>query len=366
MKKILFCIPSLCGRGAEKVLVNLVNNLDKEKYDISILALFDIDTNKKYLNEYINYKAIFKKAIRGNVYWLKVFKPETLFKMMIKDDYDIIVSFLQSPVTRIVSGCEDKNVKLINWIHTEVKNINDFSRVYRNREEFEKCFKKFNMTVFVSKIAKKAFEEKSKIEIPSCVKYNIVEDDVIKEKAEEITDIVFDSRKINLISVGGLSKEKGYDRLLRVYKKLLEKNLNLHLYILGSGKEKQNLNNYIEKNNLQKYVDLLGYKENPYKYVKQSDLFVCSSYREGYSTAVTEALILGIPVITTECSGMEELLDNGKYGLITDNSEEGLYNGLLSILTNKALLDKYKRLAIERSSYFNMEKNLKEIEELFD
>ena len=135
--------------------------------------------------------------------------------------------------------------------------------------------------------------------------------------------------------MGGLVQQKGYDRLLRIYNNIVKKEKNIHLYILGEGNQRKELEKYIRNNNLGDKVTLLGYKENPYKYVKKADLFVCSSYYEGYSTAVTEALIVGTPVITTLCSGMQELLDNGTYGMIVENNEESLYNGLKKLINDK-------------------------------
>src|SRR5699024_6359779 len=158
---------------------------------------------------------------------------------------------------------------------------------------------------------------------------------------------------------------KGYDRLLPIFNDLVSENKELHLYILGEGHLEQKIDKYIKENNLDDNVTMLGYKDNPYKYVKQADLFVCSSYAEGFSTAVTESLLVGTPVITTRVSGMEEMLgSNNEYGLIVDNEEEALYEGLKTILNDKKILDYYKKKAEERASFFDTEKTVKEVEKL--
>ena len=160
--------------------------------------------------------------------------------------------------------------------------------------------------------------------------------------------------------------QKGYDRLLKIHKELLEEGYKYSLYILGQGSERKRLGEYIKNNNIKEYTYLLGYDENPYKFLKNSDFFVCSSYREGYSTAVTEATILGIPVITTLCSGMNEILDNGKYGIIVDNNEKALKEAIKNFLDNPKEIEKYKKLAQERSEFFKIDSQIKEIEELFE
>ena len=91
MKKVLFFIPNLMHGGAEKVLVNLVNNLDRMKYDITVYTLFDEGVNKKYLKDDISYRYFLKKIFKGNSIILKLFKPEFLYKHIIKDKYDVIV-----------------------------------------------------------------------------------------------------------------------------------------------------------------------------------------------------------------------------------------------------------------------------------
>lgn len=96
------------------------------------------------------------------------------------------------------------------------------------------------------------------------------------------------------------------------------------------------------------------------------DIIVCSSRVEGYSTAVTEALILKIPVITTDCPGMKELLGNDEYGLITENNTESLYKGLKMILSDKSIFKLYEEKVKERSGYFSIKKQIEQYDNLFN
>ena len=111
----------------------------------------------------------------------------------------------------------------------------------------------------------------------------------------------------------------------------------------------------------------LGYQTNPYKYVSKCDLFVCASHAEGFSTAATEALIVGTPVCTVEVSGMKEMLgENNEWGVVTENSEEALYQGIKSLLDDPALLANYKKKATERSKVFSTENTVRAAEEMFE
>ena len=116
---------------------------------------------------------------------------------------------------------------------------------------------------------------------------------------------------------------------------------------------------------MENIVSLPGFTPNPYSIIKGHDLFVCSSRAEGYSTAVTEALILGLPVITTDCSGMRELLgENNEYGVVVQNDEESLYNGIKKFLENKSYLEFYTTKAIERGKKFSLTSLMNEIEDI--
>ena len=169
-----------------------------------------------------------------------------------------------------------------------------------------------------------------------------------------------------IISLGSLIDVKGYDRLLKVASRLKDDGFTFNLYILGNGPKKNELNRFIENERLSTFVSLLGYQENPYPFLKLSDIYVCSSYAEGYNTAITEALVLGKPVVSTECSGVKEQLgENNEWGICVENSEEGLYNGLKQML-NPEIRDYYKKQAAIRGRDFTLEKSMNEIYHLIE
>ena len=367
MKKILFLIPNLAHGGAEKVLVNLVNNLDKTQFDVTVQTLFDVGVNRKYLNSNIRYIGGYKRMPRGNSHIMKVFSPKKLYTHFIKENYDVIVSYLEGPTARIVSGCTNKNTKLISWIHIEQHTKRLASKSFRNYSEALKCYLRFDRTICVSDTVKNDFQTLFNLNNPVDVLYNTNESaEIIKKSNEKVEDVTFDDQVFNLISVAKIVPSKGYDRLMRVHKKLMENGIKNHVYILGIGEEQEKYEKYLKENELEKTFTFLGYRDNPYKYVKNADLYVCSSRREGFSTAVTEALIVGTPVVSTDCSGTYELLGyNNEYGIVTENNEESLYNGIYKILTQKGLLKFYKAQAKERGKKFSTEKTVRAVEDMF-
>lgn len=366
MTKVLFLIPNLAHGGAEKVLVNLANNMDKTKFDVTVQTLFDVGVNRQYLNSDVKYIGVFKRMPRGNTYVMKLFSPEKLYKYFIRDDYDIIVSYLEGPTARIVSGCTNPNTKLVSWIHIEQHTKELASKSFRSYKEALDCYSKFDRTVCVSDTVKDDFESIFDTKKPVEVLYNTNESEKIKKLSDEqVDDVDFSKDTINIISVAKIVPSKGYDRLMKIHKKLIEKNIKNHIYILGIGEEKEKYEKYLTENNLTDTFTFLGYRDNPYKYVKKADLYVCSSRREGFSTAVTEALIVGTPVVSTNCSGAYELLgENNEYGIVTENNEDALYEGIKKMLTTPNLFEAYAAKAKERGKAFSTEKTVKAVEEM--
>lgn len=368
MKKVLFLIPTLGHGGAEKVLVNLANNLDKSKYDVTVQSVFDEGVNKQFLNKDVKYRYNFKKIIRGNVRLFALFSPQMLYKSFIKEKYDIIVSYLEGITARIASGCTDKDTKLISWIHCKIDTPKKASVGFRNFKEAKSCYESYDYTACVSEMVMNYFVETMSFTKKIGVVYNTIEtDEIIKKSTEPVDDIQFSDDCVNICSVGKITAIKGFERLTAIHKRLRDENIKTKFYILGVGEEQRNLEEYLKENGLEETFIFLGYKTNPYKYIKKCDLYVCSSYSEGFSTAVTESLIVGTPVVTTLCSGMQEQLGyNNEYGIVTENNEEALYQGVKKIITEEGCLEYYADKALQRGRRFNKEITVKAVEDMFE
>lgn len=363
--KILFLIHDLGRGGAEKVLVNLVNNMDQKKFDITVMSLFGGGVNEQFLKPHIKYQAVFPRTIPGNSHLMKLFSARALHRWFIKDTYDIEVSYLEGPSARIVSGCSSPDTKLVSWIHVEQHTMQRLAKSFRNESEARKCYDRFDQTICVSQFVKNDFCQILNYQKPCRVLYNTVESDDIMAHAAEPAHEIQDDGCIRAIAVGTLKESKGYERLLRIFKRLLDENIRVHLYILGEGLLRDKLMDYVRTNSLEGQITFLGYQTNPYKYVAKCDLFVCSSFSEGFSTAATESLIVGTPVCTVDVSGMKEMLgENNEYGVVTDNTEEALYQGIKKLLEDPALLAQYRVKAEERGKYFSTKETVQAVEEM--
>lgn len=367
MKKILFFINTLGTGGAEHVLVDIVNNLNPQKFDITIKTIYDINVYKNELNDNIKVESFYKtkknkfidKVFRKFLY-LKImhYSNKKLYKMFIKDKYDIEVAFLEGLPTKILSASPNKDSKKIAWVHTDLKNNTESYMFFKSLDEHKNTYKKYNEIYCVSDESKDAFYDVFNFKKNVYVLYNIIDKQKILTKSLEDAKL---SDKFNIINVGRLTHQKGHIRLLNAYKNALSKiKKETHLYIIGDGPEKEKIELEIKKLNLSNNVTMLGRQDNPYKYVKNSNLYVCSSYAEGYSLVIMEALTLGIPVITTECAGMKQILNNGEFGLITENNDKSFEKDLIKIINNDKVLNNYQEKI--KKNYSNYNKGIEKIE----
>lgn len=365
-KKILFCMFRFYKGGTEKIAINLMNNLDKEKYDITLITLFADGGYENLLDKDIKKKSLLKKRIRGVSRLLTFIPGHIIYKLLVKDKYDVEIAVGDGITSRIIGSSFNKESKKISWIHMDVLKRGSNMKEFKTKEGRKKFYEPFDKIVCVSNDCKDNFVKKFGCKNKTIVKNNPVIIDEILRKADEELDITLDKEKLNIVTVGRLSKEKGYDRLLRVHKKLIEEGINHNIYIIGEGPDRKELEIYIKENKLINSIYLLGFKSNPYKYMKKMDLFICSSRNEAFSTVLSEAIILGKPILTTECSGTKELLGNSEFGIICNNSENSLYYELKNIIINSHKIQYYSEKALERSKIFDLDRTIKEWEEVIN
>lgn len=374
MIKVLFFLESLGGGGAEKVLVNLIKGLDKSKYNITVKVMSDVGVYNDEIAEIIKCKSIisgknYGKNIFHNIFYKIKYKliyllpKKIIYKIIAREKYDVEVAFIEGFATAVISESKNKLSKKIAWIHVDPIERNYADGYFKNLEEHSQCYKKFDKIVCVSKSVERSAIKKYGITLNNIMtQYNPIDEDDIKKRANEKINIL-DSSAIKFITIGRLVEQKGYDRLIRVIKRLKEEYDGVfQLLILGDGEEKKQLGEYIKENKLTNIVKLQGFVKNPYPYLKNSDLFICSSRAEGYSLVIAESLILNVPVISTKCSGPNELLDFGKYGMLVENDEDSLYLGLKNIIDDRNKLKELKKKSQKRSEIFNYKKTIERIE----
>ena len=365
MIKILFFIDELTGGGAEKVLRTLVNNMDQSKFEITVHTIHYTDP-AGYLAPGIRYRAINRcKTGWGRKlfsYWIRLCAElKWLYPLYIRDDYDLEVAYLECGPTKILAGSTNKKAKKLAWVHCDLKKRNS---PVKQIQKTKKYYQTYDKVVCVSETARESYVALFGNEPEAVVSYNTNDEKEIQKLAER-TSVQKKERPV-LATIGRLSYEKGNDRFLEACGLLKADGFRFDVWLVGEGPERQNLEQQVQKLGLADCVTFLGFQSNPYPSMTAADVVVVPSRYEGLSTVVTESLILGKAVVTTPCSGMRELLGKSEYGLITEDSVEGLYRGMKQMLENPGLREEYARKAALRGKAFSKEKLVKQTEQFFE
>ncbi len=377
-KKILFFILNLSGGGAERMLCDIVGYMNPEKYDITVQTFYDVGAYKHRLPAYVRYRTVVSRKadvirkVNGRVLWQKMPKGY-VYEKYIRQDYDYEVAFLEGLSTKLIAdGIKDKKEggpKRFAWVHADLFTYYYTGKFYGSVEEEAASYQKFDRVVCVSENAKDCFIKRYGDTANLCVKYNFIDRERILKMSREMPAHGLPQKaggEFLIVTVGRLNVQKGYDRLLSAIHELHSGGMPCRLWIFGEGEERGALERYIKQNGMCEYVELFGFVDNPYCYIKEGDLFVCSSRGEGYGLAIAEAMLLGVPVVSTDCAGPAELLNHGEAGLIVENSKEGIRRGMVEMYESKEMRLKFQKAGMERVHFFEPSYRMSQIEELFE
>lgn len=365
MKKVLFGITSLGLGGAERVLVDLSNELC-QNYDITIFTIYSNGELEKQLSPNVKIKSLINKKYTDLKKIEKLLKPieimlfkKYIYKKYIKEDCDVEIAFLEGPVTRLLS-IPNENVKKIAWIHNDITKVFGKGLKASLKKSIDKnLYEKYSNLVFVSRDNQEKFEETYNLDCQKQVIYNYINIDSVIEKSMAKPDIKFDTNITNIVTVSRLVNQKAIDRLIRVHKKLIDEGLKHNIYVIGDGPEKLKLEELIKENGVQNTFKLIGAKENPYPYIREADAFALLSYFEGYPMVLLEAQILKKYIIITNTAA-RETLQNYSNSLILENDEDSIFVGLCKYLKMKKDIEKQNN-DIEDYNNSNIIKQVKEL-----
>lgn len=380
MKKVMFMVNSLNGGGAEKVLQTILAHLDYSKYDVTLYSMHRENIAEMDYPDQIHYKVVFDhytakntasqqihdlaEKVKGKLF--SIFPSKLFYSMFFHEKFDVEVAFIEGESTKIISGSTNKRSKKYAWVHIDLQQNPWTSFLYKNDEDEWHHYGAFDKIFCVSESVRTAFLKKYAVSPKKvAVQYNPIDRTVILQKAKSSCDVK-EKTVFRMIAVGRLVDQKGFDRLIRIASRLRTDGFKFEILILGEGNERPELESLIHQYALQDIVHLLGFHANPYPIMATGDLLVCSSRSEGFSTVVTEGVILGLPVISTDCAGVHELFGLSKCGIITENSSEALYEALKSVLNEPNQLIDFRNASAERGEYFSLTKTMRTIENILN
>lgn len=344
--KVLFLIESMIVGGAERALVNLVNALPEDEFDVTLCSVFKESV-------YEGYKASLKDNIAP---WIKV---ETLFdnstplksrfwnfllhrlpdrlihRIFIGSDYDCEVAFYEGRPTRLLSMSSNRKSRKIAWLHTTTDLSIPVGTVL---DGVKNIYDRFDCVVAVSDVVRDSFIYRTEYGKEISVVRNLMDYKRIMETANDKLPESFLKKRLTFVSVGRLSNVKGYDRLISASGILKNEGYDFAVNIVGGGSEFDSLDSAIRANGLEDTVRLIGHQQNPYSCIAAADCYVCSSRTEGYPLSINEALILGKPIVSVDIPAIQEVVGEFKNAVVTgENSTAGLYEAMKTVLDDEAL-----------------------------
>ena len=368
--KVVFVHYKLVCGGAEQALFDLIQLLDKEKFDITLFVqspggawdqkfidagirlIYDYSCRQPTWNPVKKFGNVVKKLKTAEAYKRE---GEGLLDVILPEKPDIVISYSAWCYDRIAFT---ESAKTVKYIHGDPGTNPVYHDEALNKQEM---LKRFDRIVCVSQAAWNSFRQVSGITEGVELHYNPIDSDSVRAKAREPVDLPQEEPLI--CAVGRLSEEKGFERLIVIHRRLLDEGLRHKLVIVGDGPDRDFLRRLVNATETQDSVILAGYQSNPYPYMAQSRFLVSSSFTEGLPVISMEALCLGVPIVSAVPS-IGEVFGGEMCGLITENDNRSLEAGIRRMLTEDDLYEKAKEGALRRSSFFDGKRMAREVEDM--
>ena len=352
-------MPSMVGGGAERILINILNNLCSSKYFIDLIVFEKKGELWDSVPSHVNKRIIeFPRILRkiGQILYRK-YGCTLLVKYYaskIIGNYDVGISYFDSMYNTLLYSSKANITKKITAIHSSYRSYDNRSRFIKGAH-FKRMLKRYDEMdhiICVSQEVEKEFNSFFKQNSKTQVIYNpmncldIIYKANLETGLEQVTIFKF-------IAIGSLIPVKDFELLIRASHLLKKAGFEFVLNIIGKGHLFEYLNKVILELELQEYVKLLGFKENPYTLLNKSNVLVITSKTEGLPTVLCEAMILGKACIVPDITGCREVTNNGEFALQVDRTPQGFFQGMKSIMEDVELLKTYENKAKQRSVIFD-------------
>ncbi len=363
-KKLLFVTETLGGGGAEKVLLSLLQHLDRSQFEITVCTVWDTGVYAPHVRELVDsYVSLLEpmEQLHGIHRWFANKKRRWIYrrlparwvyKLFVPKGNDVEVAWLEGVATRIVAGSSNKEAKKYAWIHCNLAELPLLDRVIKGRRAQQQSLSRYDAVVGVSHTASAAVRHLYGLENVVTL-YNPIDADVIRKQALlGMNELPTKKAAFRIVSVARLHPQKGSLRLLRAVKRLRDEGVSLELWMVGDGEERESCEAFIRSHQLEKWVTLWEFQKNPYPLIYHSDLYVCASLSEGWGVSITEALVLGVPVVST-CRFEGESDGRDEFCVITDNNEDALCQGISNLLRSPGKWESMRRQIAANAEKWN-------------
>ncbi|WP_374441889.1 glycosyltransferase [Epilithonimonas sp.] len=371
--KILFRHRSMEMGGVEKVILDMLENLPKDIFDITLLLTIYQGELRTAIPKDIKVIAIqqgredmsqnliiryFQLIKRGFVLGYYRRFPKALQKKYLIDDFHLEVAPGYSDFDSVLNS--PLKTRKIGWFHTDVSYDPNQKRVLSRINKL----KQFDWVIFGSRQTRQVIKDLYKVDYPnSSVIYNAIKIDEVQKKSAEFP-VEYDIRPV-FSSMGRLHSRKGYHTLMKIHKKLLDDGFLHSIAVIGGGGEMENLKKQAKELNVEKSFLLLDTQLNPYPYIINSDYFILPSESESYPLTIGEVMGLYIPIVSTNVGGIPEMIDDQVDGILVEPTEKQIYAGMKMFLTNPDIPAKIKKNQKTSIEKFDNQKIYDEVTSVF-
>ena len=339
MQKVLFVCYGLGLGGIEKCLVNLINSMPKDKYNIDLLLMNQEMDLKSDIKRSITFLDSFKYVMNttdvipemnkrgGIIRNLGRFLNYCAFRVANKmgmdswklfrklpESYDIAIAYSQNDFSPYYVIDKVSAKRKLMWYHNGA-----YEGTGKKKQRDAKYYRQFDYVVAVSSECKAVLEKEfAFLDNQLIVLRNMCDVNAIIKKSQEFAPDTYENNSVQIVTVGRMTQEKGANLVVDACEYLKSRGIKFCWHWVGDGNCKEQIVKEIEVRDLQKYLVLEGNQINPYPFIKHADIYVQPSYYEAYSTTVTEAKILQKPIVTTDVGGMRDQIQDGMNGIILD------------------------------------------------
>jgi len=315
MHKILFFLPNLNGGGAERVTVNIIRQLDQKVFDIKLVLVQKVGKLLPLIPSYVEIIDLNSKKTMFSVLKLRkvirIEKPDTIYSSLFRMHIALDIALI---------GIKDKPKTIFRSPNSPKLLLENNEMSFFMKFFLERAYNNADLIIAQTPEMKDEIEKYHKINKDKIlILLNPIDKQLIDESIKNIEN-PFDENNINIVASGRLTKQKGFDILIKSFKDVVLNDKNFKLYIIGEDHgDKQDLETLIDSLKLKDNVYLLGFKSNPYRYFYYANLYVLSSRWEGLPNTVLENLYMKKRIVATKCIPfMDELVHNGKNGILVD------------------------------------------------
>ncbi len=365
----LFITGPLNTGGAERVLLDFLHNFDYANHTVHLCQIVDGGVLDKEIPAQVKCIPLWK----GYSFWYRLAWNlsrrlgvhallRSRFYSVVKEEYDVVISFLEGAPLRVHYLCKPKAKRNISWVHVDLHNFPYELAQFRSLKEEERAYAYMDKVVNVATDTQRGFEKRfPNLKDKACTIYNPIDIKKIQNMAKEDS---IEYKDFTILFLGRFSPQKKPDRLLRVASLIKRRGLPIRFVMMGCGEMHEELISLAKELQVEDTVEMIPFSPNPFPRLKAADVLLSTSIAEGFGLVHCEAMALGTPVISTKTAGPSEILGDNEFGVLCDHDDEAIADAVQRLYEDETLRRHYMEVGLKRVHGFDIAKALDAIYQL--